>query len=127
VNSTSHGTPTVCHIQNIPASQAAPNAKTYHDHRRVLDLKEVDATLIAVPDHWHAPIATDALNAGKDVYVEKPLTLKPAEWPGIVKAARINNRVRQVGRQQRSARHYLEAKREYMDAGKLGKVTLART
>jgi predicted dehydrogenase len=109
------------------AKQAAPNAKTYHDHRQVLDLKEIDATLIAVPDHWHAPIATDALNAGKDVYVEKPLTLKPAEGPGIVKAARINNRVCQVGMQQRSGKHYLQAKREYMDTGKLGKVTLART
>jgi predicted dehydrogenase len=109
------------------AKQAAPNAKTFHDHRQVLDLKEIDATLIAVPDHWHAPIATDALNAGKDVYVEKPLTLKSAEGPGIVKAARINNRVCQVGMQQRSGKHYLEAKREYMDTGKLGKVTLART
>jgi predicted dehydrogenase len=114
-------------VQFDKAKQAAPNAKTYHDHRQVLDLKEIDATLIAVPDHWHAPIATDALNAGKDVYVEKPLTLKPAEGPGIVKAARINNRVCQVGMQQRSGKHYLEAKREYMDTGKLGKVTLART
>ena len=75
----------------------------------MLDLKEIDATLIAVPDHWHAPIATGALNAGKDVYVEKPLTLKPAAGPGIVKAARINNRVCQVGMQQRSGKHYLEA------------------
>ena len=93
----------------------------------MLDLKEIDATLIAVPDHWHAPIATGALNAGKDAYVEKPLTLKPAAGPGIVKAARINNRVCQVGMQQRSGKHYLEAKREYMDTWKLGKVTLART
>jgi predicted dehydrogenase len=109
------------------AKQAAPNAKTYHDHRQALDLKEIDATPIAVPDHWHAPIATDALNAGKDVYVEKPLTLKPAEGPGIVKAARINSRVCQVGMQQRSGKHYLDAKREYMDTGKLGKAALART
>ena len=53
--------------------------------------------LIAVPDHWHAAIAIDALNAGKDVYVEKPLTLRIEEGPPIVKAARINNRICQVG------------------------------
>jgi predicted dehydrogenase len=93
----------------------------------LLDMKEVDVALIGVPDHWHAPIAIDALNAGKDVYVEKPLTLRIEEGPQIVKAARLNKRVCQVGMQQRSGKHYLEAKREYLDAGKLGKITLART
>jgi predicted dehydrogenase len=83
--------------------------------------------LIGVPDHWHAAVAIDALNAGKDVYVEKPLTLKIEEGPPIVKAARVNNRICQVGMQQRSGKHYLEAKALYMDTGKLGKVTLART
>ena len=62
----------------------------------------MDAVLIATPDHWHAAIAIDALNAGKDVYVEKPLTLKIEEGPPIVKAARVNNRICQVGMQQRS-------------------------
>jgi predicted dehydrogenase len=109
------------------AQQIAANAKTFTDHRKLLDMKEVDAVLIGVPDHWHAAIAIDALNAGKDVYVEKPLTLKIEEGPPIVKAARINNRVCQVGMQQRSGKHYLQAKQEYMDTGKLGKVTLART
>ena len=65
-------------------------------------MKEVDAVLIGVPDHWHASVAIDALNAGKDVYVEKPLTLKIEEGPPIVKAARVNNRICQVGMQQRS-------------------------
>jgi predicted dehydrogenase len=109
------------------AKQRFPNAKTFADHRKVLEMKEVDATLIAVPDHWHAPITIDALNAGKDVYVEKPLTLRIEEGPMIVKAARLNKRVCQVGMQQRSGKHYLEAKKEYIDSGKLGKVTLART
>jgi predicted dehydrogenase len=109
------------------AKQDAANARGFNDHRGLLALKEVDAVLIAVPDHWHAAVATDALNAGKDVYVEKPLTLKMEEGPGIVKAARLNNRICQVGMQQRSGKHYLEAKRLYMDTGKLGKVTLART
>ncbi|MEO8027956.1 MAG: Gfo/Idh/MocA family oxidoreductase, partial [Bryobacteraceae bacterium] len=94
---------------------------------KLLEMKELDAVLIATPDHWHSRIAIDALNAGKDVYVEKPLTLKMEEGPGIVKAARVNNRVCQVGMQQRSGDHYLQAKREYFDTGRLGKITLART
>jgi predicted dehydrogenase len=83
--------------------------------------------LIGTPDHWHAPIAIDALNAGKDVYVEKPLTRTIEEGPRMVKAARVNDRICQVGMQQRSGKHYLQAKREYFDSGKLGKITLART
>jgi predicted dehydrogenase len=109
------------------AKQNAPNARSFTDHRALLALKDVDAVLIAVPDHWHAATATDALNAGKDVYVEKPLTLKIEEGPAIVKAARLNSRICQVGMQQRSGKHYLEAKQLYMDTGKLGKITLART
>jgi predicted dehydrogenase len=113
---------------NIDAAKnTAPNAKTFADHRKLLEMKEVDVALIGVPDHWHASCAMDALNAGKDVYVEKPLTLKIEEGPEIVKAARVNNRVCQVGMQQRSGKHYLEAKALYVDTGKLGKVTLART
>jgi len=109
------------------AKRVAPNTQSFSDHRKLLEMKEVDAALIGVPDHWHAAIAIDALNAGKDVYVEKPLTLKIEEGPPIVKAARVNNRICQVGMQQRSGKHYLEAKHEYLDTGKLGKITLART
>ena len=109
------------------AQKTATKAKGFSDHRKLLELKDVDAVLIGVPDHWHASIAIDALNAGKDVYVEKPLTLKIEEGPPIVKAARVNNRICQVGMQQRSGKHYLEAKAQYMDTGKLGKVTMART
>jgi predicted dehydrogenase len=109
------------------AKQSAPNARTFKDHRQLIEMKEVDAVLIAVPDHWHASTTIDALNAGKDVYVEKPLTLKIDEGPPIVKAARVNNRICQVGMQQRSGKHYLQAKQEYIDTGKLGKITLVRT
>jgi predicted dehydrogenase len=109
------------------AKSVAPKATSFSDHRKLLEMKEVDAVLIGVPDHWHAAIAIDALNAGKDVYVEKPLTLKIEEGPPIVKAARVNNRICQVGMQQRSGKHYLEAKQLYMDTAKLGKITLART
>jgi predicted dehydrogenase len=88
------------------AQQKAPQAKRFNDHRKLLELKDLDIALIATPDHWHAPCAIDALNAGKDVFIEKPLTL---------------------GMQQRSGKHYIRAKKEYIDAGRLGKITLVRT
>ena len=109
------------------AKQKAPQAQGFSDHRKVLDQKEIDAVLVAVPDHWHTAIGIDALNAGKDLYIEKPLTRTIEEGPPIVKAARENNRVCQVGMQQRSAKHYREAKEKYFDTGKLGNITLART
>lgn len=109
------------------ARQKAASAKSFYDHRKLLEMKGVDAVLIATPDHWHAQTTIDALNAGKDVYVEKPLTLTIEEGPQIVKAARVNERICQVGMQQRSGKHYLQAKHEYFDSGRLGKITLART
>jgi len=102
-------------------------AKTYTDYRALLDSKDVDAVLIATPDHWHARMAIDACHAGKDVYVEKPLTFKIEEGHDIIKAVKASNRVFQVGLQQRSGAHYLEAKRDIVDKGKLGKITLVRT
>ncbi|MBI3665303.1 MAG: Gfo/Idh/MocA family oxidoreductase [Acidobacteria bacterium] len=109
------------------AKELAPQAKTFGDYRKLLDEKDIDVALIATPDHWHAPIAIRALESGRDVYIEKPLTLTIQEGPRIVKAARVNGRVCQAGMQQRSGRHYLRAKEEYIDAKKLGKITLVRT
>jgi predicted dehydrogenase len=103
------------------------DVKTYEDHRKLLETPGLDVVIIGVPDHWHSRIAIDALNAGKDVYVEKPLTLKIEEGPEVVKAARVNKRICQVGMQQRSGQHYIQAKQEYFDTNKLGKITLART
>ena len=108
-------------------SKQAPDARGYGDHRKLIARKDIDAVLVATPDHWHTAIAIDALNAGKDVYVEKPLTLRIEEGPRIVKAARVNKRVCQVGMQQRSGSHYIEAKEKYVSSGKLGKITLVRT
>ncbi len=109
------------------AKQIAPSSRSFTDHRKLLEMKELDAVLIATPDHWHKTCAIDALNAGKDVYIEKPLTRTPEEGPEIVKAARINERVCQVGMQQRSGKHYIQARDEFIQAGKLGQITLART
>jgi predicted dehydrogenase len=122
--------PAICDIYGAhigAAKQIVPEARSFGDHRQLLDVKEIDAVLIAVPDHWHSRIAIDALNSGRDVYVEKPLTRTIEEGPLIIKAARENNRVCQVGMQQRSAKHYLTAKEKYFDSGKIGTVTLART
>jgi predicted dehydrogenase len=102
-------------------------AKTYTDYRALLDVKDVDAVLIATPDHWHKQMTVDACRANKDVYVEKPLTFSIEEGHEIIKAVKAANRVLQVGLQQRSGEHYSEAKTEYFDKGKLGKVTFART
>jgi predicted dehydrogenase len=109
------------------AKQYAPGATTFSDHRRLLDMKGVDAVLIATPDHWHVPIAIDAVGAGKDVYCEKPLTLKMEQGPMLVQAVRTNNRILQTGMQQRSGLHYLQARDEYIRKGKLGKISLVRT
>lgn len=102
-------------------------AKTYTDYRALLASKDVDAVLIATPDQWHKQMAVDACNAGKDVYVEKPLTFAIEEGHEIIRAVKANRTVLQVGLQQRSGIHYAEAKRQYVDTGKLGKIALVRT
>jgi len=101
----------------------AAGAQTFTDHRRLLEMQGLEAVLIATPDHWHKAIAIDALNAGKDVYVEKPLTRLREEGPEIVRAARLNNRVCQVGMQQRSGEVYLEARERFVRSGLLGKIS----
>ncbi|HTQ56018.1 MAG TPA: Gfo/Idh/MocA family oxidoreductase [Bryobacteraceae bacterium] len=101
----------------------APGAQPFGDHRKLLEVSGLDAVLIATPDHWHKDVAIDALNAGKDVYVEKPLTRRREEGPDIVRAARVNNRVCQVGMQQRSGEIYLEARERFVASGKLGKIS----
>ena len=122
----------VCDIWGDRADEAAGKANNtsvakFADHRELLQKAETDAILIATPDHWHVPIALDAIDAGKDVYCEKPLTLKIEEGPVIVKAAREKKKVFQVGMQQRSGSTYLQARDEYFKANKLGKVTMVRT
>lgn len=97
------------------------------DYRRILDRKDVDAAVIATSDHSHVPLLLDALAAGKDVYVEKPLTFRIEDGARVAKAVRDSKRVVQVGAQQRSGRRILEAKQRFFDTGALGKVSLVRT
>ncbi|MFN0119931.1 MAG: Gfo/Idh/MocA family protein [Blastocatellia bacterium] len=99
---------------------------TTRDFRKLLDVKDVDAVVIGTPDHWHALTMISACMAGKDVYVEKPLSLTIGEGRAMVDAARKYNRVVQMGTQQRSGPHYKDAV-EYVRSGQLGKIRAVRT
>ena len=96
----------------LEALEIAPNAKQSRDYRTVLDDKTIDAVLIGSPDHWHAKMTTDAVGAGKDVYVEKPVTHSLEEGAPLVKAVEDSKRVVQTGTQQRSWEHYIIGKPE---------------
>ena len=98
---------------------------TAKDFRRVLDRKDVDVVIVATPDHWHALPTVMACQAGKDVYVEKPLATSIAEGRAMLEAAKRHNRVVQMGTQWRSGEHWAKAV-EFVQSGKLGKVGTAR-
>ena len=103
----------------------APGCRAFQDFRRLLDDKGVDAVLIATPDHWHAIATVLACQAGKDVYVEKPLAYSIKEGRAMVDAARRSNRVVQAGTQHRSAAHFREVAR-IIQSGELGPVHFVR-
>jgi len=95
------------------------------DFRRILDDQTIDAVVIATPDHWHAPMTILACQAGKDVYVEKPVSHNVREGQQMVAAARRSGRVVQSGLQQRSGTHFQSAV-DFVRSGKLGAVHLAK-
>lgn len=94
---------------------------TFADYRKLLDDKTIDAVVIGSPDHWHVPMTIDGVAAGKDVYVEKPLTHSLEEGEKVIQAVRKSKQVVQIGTQQRSMEHIQKA-REAVEAGKIGKV-----
>ena len=98
---------------------------TCEDFRELVAAKDVDAVVIATPDHWHAIQTIDACRAGKDVYVEKPLSMTVREGRRMVEVARQTNRVVQVGLHRRSSTLYAQAA-DLIRSGKLGKVTVSR-
>ncbi len=95
------------------------------DFRRILDRKDIDAVIVATPDHWHAIQTIRACEAGKDVYCEKPLSVAVAEGRRMVEAARKHDRVVQVGLHRRSSKVYAQLA-EVVRSGQIGKVTAAR-
>ena len=107
----------------VKRSRAAP--ARYKDYRKVLDDKNVDAVVIATPDHWHALMFIEACRAGKDVYCEKPLSLTVAEGRRMVEVAAETKRITQVGIQRRSNK-YLQEAAQFVREGGIGKVTVAR-
>jgi predicted dehydrogenase len=116
----------VCDVWDVSLAEgqklADPKAIATKKYKEILDNKEIHAVLIGTPDHWHVPVTVDACNAGKDVYVEKPLTHSPEEGAAVIAAQNSNKRVVQVGMQQRSMPHIAKA-RELIKAGRLGKIT----
>ena len=104
----------VCDVWDKRREQALalvkPSAFQTRYHEEILERKDIDGVLIGTPDHWHVPITIDACNAGKDVYVEKPLTHVPGDGPAVIAAQNDNKRIVQVGMQQRSMPHLQEAR-----------------
>lgn len=112
-------------FMDFAARKTGGSPKQFHDYRRLLDMKDIDAVVISTPDHWHALQAVDACRAGKDVYVEKPLSLCIDEGRKISHAVRKYSRVCQVGIHRRSVAVCREAA-EFVRGGGLGKITAAR-
>jgi predicted dehydrogenase len=104
---------------------AGEKAQAYRDFRQLLDRKDIDAVIVATPDHWHPLQTILACQAGKDVYVEKPIAVAVEEGKRMVEAARKYQRVVQVGTWQRSGIHFQKAIQLVQD-GLIGKVSLVR-
>jgi len=103
--------------------QASPGAEGYHDYREMLQDGSLDFVIIATPDHWHARMAIDAVAAGKDVYLEKPMAHTIAEAFDIVKATRRTRRVVQIGTQRRSSPLFQAAQKLMPETGEVRLVT----
>ncbi len=107
-------------------SELGHPATPYRNYKQLLDDPEIDVVIIATPEHWHHRMLLDALAAGKDVYIEKPLCQTPEQGAEMVRATRASDRVVQVGMQRRSYDLYLKA-RDIAGAGELGKVRMVRS
>ncbi len=105
------------------ASKKRP--RLYSDYKKLLAEKDLDIVLIGTPDHWHALPMIEAVKNGADVYVQKPISVDIVEGQAMLAAARKYNRVVQVGTQRRSTPHLIEAKKNIIEEGKLGKIAMA--
>jgi predicted dehydrogenase len=114
------------HCDAIKSRSNGGVTTTHVDCHEVLDKKDIDAVIIATPDHWHVPIATNAIAAGKDVYLEKPVTHTLEEGAPLIHAVRSSKQILQCGMQQRSWSHFRNAV-DLIQGGSLGRVTQVRT
>src|SRR3954462_12360777 len=96
--------------------------RTYGDYRQMLKEKDLDIVLVGSPDHWHALHAIAAMEAGADVYCQKPISRDVREGEAMVDAARKHKRVVQIGTQRKSTPHLIDAKKQVVEAGLLGKI-----
>jgi predicted dehydrogenase len=112
-------------VEIVAARQASKKKpRGYGDFREMLHKEELDIVHVATPDHWHPLAMIAAVEAGADVYVEKPISVDVAEGQAMVEAARKHKRVVQVGLQRRSTPHIIEARDTIIKEGKLGKIGL---
>ena len=124
----------ICDVYDVHRSEAkealAPKARDLFEcnaYEEALQRRDIDAVLLAVPDHLHIEMAAVALGAGKHVYLEKPTTHRFDEQQKLRKAVESSGKVLQCGTQQRSGEHYIRAKEEIFGNNKLGKVVIVRT
>jgi predicted dehydrogenase len=107
-------------VASRQASKKQP--RTFGDYRQMLKEKDLDIVLVGTPDHWHALTAIAAMEAGADVYVQKPISVDVAEGAAMVAAARKHSRVVQVGTQRKNTPHLVECRKNVIQEGLLGKV-----
>src|SRR2546423_13001529 len=96
--------------------------RIYNDYREMLKEKDLDIVLVGSPHHWHALHAIAAMESGADVYCQKPISRNVREGEAMLDAARKHNRVVQIGTQRKSTPHLIEAKKQVVDGGMLGKI-----
>ncbi len=111
---------------SVASKVAGTHPKPYRNYKELLADKNVQAVLIATPEHWHAQMVLDALAAGKDVYVEKPLCQTPEQGMQLVEAEKKSKNIIQCGMQRRSYDLYIEG-RKIVAAGTLGNVRMVRS
>jgi len=120
---------TICDVYEANIAEgikiAGEHAKSTYEYSEVLDNKEIQAVLIATPDHWHGPMLFDGIKAGKDIYLEKPMSHSIKEGVKMVKAVRESKQIVQIGMQRRSS-PAVQAAKKIVDDGVLGDVVLAR-
>jgi len=113
----------ICEFRLDKMREMYPGIATTRDYREILSRKDIDAVIVATPDHWHAKITTDALAAGKDVYCEKPMVQKIEDGKRVIEAAKKSGKIFQMGSQYASA-HAFQKIRKLLSSGAIGELNM---